>query len=97
LLCDVAETGLAVGAADGRCQAGPRAQLARRGEAGNVAYLGDHQHRGVAPHAAELAEHLDPIVALGERVDLAGGRLDLAVEVSDQGKRALEPPAGRLS
>ena len=68
-----------------------------RPEAGDVADLGDHQHRDVAADAADLAEHLDVVVVLGERVDLAGGQRDLAVEVSDQTEQALEAPARRVA
>jgi len=61
---DVPQPGFAVGAADGRREPRPRAQMAGGGEARHVADLGDDQHRGVAPDAADLAEHLDALVGL---------------------------------
>ena len=89
------EPGLAVAAADGRCQAGPRAQVASAGEAGDVADLGDDEHRGVAADAADLAEHVDAVVGLGALLDLGGRLVALAVEVVDQRDQAVEPPARR--
>src|SRR5207248_7922416 len=42
------------------------------GNRGDLADLGDDQHRGVAPDAADLAKHVDALVDLGTSVDLAG-------------------------
>jgi hypothetical protein len=64
-------------------QPGPGAELARRAESRDVADLRDHEHRGVAADAADLAEHVDARVMLGQSVDLAGGHPDLAIEVTD--------------
>ena len=55
--------------------------MSRRGEALDVADLGDDQHPEVAADAADLAEHRDAFVVLGELVDVGGERVDLAVEV----------------
>ena len=53
-----------------------------------------HEHRRVAADAADLAEHLHPLVGLGARVDLPGGGGDLAIKVTDQRQEAVQPPAG---
>ena len=90
---DVSQPGLAVGAADGGGEPGPRAEVPRVGEAGDVADFGDHQQRGVAADAADLAEHVDVGVLAGAPVDLGAGRVDLAGEVRDQRQQAVEPPA----
>ena len=58
-------------------------------EAGDVADLGDDQHRGVAPDAADLAQHVDAVIGLRSLLDLAGGRLDLAVKIADQRHQAV--------
>jgi hypothetical protein len=63
----------------------------------DVADLGDDQHRGVAPNAADLGQHVDAIIGLGALLDLGGGRLDLAVEVADQRDHAVQPPARRVA
>jgi hypothetical protein len=65
-----AEAVQSVRAAHGRGEPGPGAEVTGRGEARDVADLGDHQHRDVAPDAADLAEHLDVGVGLGAPVDL---------------------------
>jgi hypothetical protein len=46
-------------------QSRPRAQVAGGRKAGDVADLGDDQHRGVAADAADLAEHVDAVIGLG--------------------------------
>ena len=46
------------------------AHKCRRSEARHVADLGDHEHRRVAPDAADLAQHLHALVSLRARVDL---------------------------
>ncbi len=66
-------------------------------EAVDVADLGDDQHRGVAPNAAELGQHGDAIIGLGLLLDLAGGLFDLAVKVADQRHQAVQPPPGRVT
>ena len=96
---DVPQARPAVGAADGRRQPRPRAQMPGRREACDVADLGDDQHRRVAPNPADLTEHSDALVGLRASVDLAGGGGDLAVEVSDQRQQAVQPlarPVGQL-
>ena len=87
------EARFAVGAAHGRREPRPRAQVPGGREAVDLADLGDHEHRGVAPDAADLAQHLDALVGLRARVDLAGGGGDLAVEVTDQRHQAVQAPA----
>ena len=62
-------------------------------EAGDVADLGDDQHRGVAPDPADLGQHVDAIISFRSLLDLLGGGLDLAVEVADQRHQAVQPPA----
>jgi hypothetical protein len=71
--------------------------MAGAGEAGDVADLGDDQHRRVAPDAADLGQHVDAIIGLGALLDLARGVGDLAVEVVDQGDQAVQAPARRLA
>jgi hypothetical protein len=75
-------------------RARPRRTDAGGWEPSDIADLGDHEHRGVAPDPADLAEHLHPLVGLGARVDLTGGRGDLAIKVTDQRQEAVQPPAG---
>jgi hypothetical protein len=55
----VSQAGAQVRAAHRRGHARPRAQPPRALKAGDVADLGDHEHRNVARDAADLAEHLD--------------------------------------
>jgi hypothetical protein len=93
----VAEPCFAVGAADGGGEAGPGAQLAGAREPGDVADLGDDQHRGGAADATDLAEHLDVGILARARLDLDGGCGDLAVEVGDQREQAVQPPPWRLA
>src|SRR5262249_20803293 len=88
---DVAEPGLAVGAADGRSQPRPGAEVAGAAEAGDVADLGDHEHRDVATDAADLTEHLDVGVFLSARVDLAAGLLHLPLPALHDGHPAGAP------
>ena len=71
---DVPEAGFAVGAADGRGQPGPLAQVLGGREPFDLADLGDDQHRGVGADPADLAQQLDALVGFGALVDLAGGR-----------------------
>ena len=66
-------------------------------EAGDVADLGDHQHRGAAPDTTDLAEHLDSVIGLRALLDLGRGLLDLAVEIADQRDQALQPAAWRVA
>jgi hypothetical protein len=96
LVRDVAEPRAQVGAADGRGHPGPAAELPSCLEARDVADLDDHQHRDIAAHAADLAEHLDIRILLGAGVDLARGQVNLAREVGDQRERAVEPAARAL-
>ena len=65
-------------------------------EALDLACLRDHQHRRVRADRFQLDEDVDARVVLGERVDLAPGELDLAVEVIDQPEQAVEPATRRL-
>jgi hypothetical protein len=67
------------------------------GKRRDVADLGDDQHRGVAPDATDLGEHVDAVVGLGALVDLAGGLLDLAVKVADQRHQAVQAPPRRVA
>jgi hypothetical protein len=69
---DAPEAGFTVRAADGRCEPRPRAQVPRVGEPGDLAYLGDDQHRGVAPDTTNLGEDLNAVVGLRSLLDLLG-------------------------
>ena len=89
----MAEPGLAVGAADRRREPGPGAEVARAGEALDLADLGDDQHRDVAPDPTQLSQHLDARVVLCQPVDFCGQRVDLAIEVANQAQQQLEPVA----
>src|SRR4051794_41461041 len=65
-------------------------------EALDLADLGVHEHRRVAPDAADLAKHRQALVNLGAVVDLAGEQVDLTIEVVDQAQQAVEPLLRRL-
>ena len=71
--------------------------MAGAGKARDIADLGDDQHRGVAPDATDLSEHVDAIIGLGALVNLAGGLLDLAVKVADQRHQAVQAPPRRVA
>lgn len=71
--------------------------VAGRTEAFDLADLGDHEHGRVAADPPQLAEDVDARVVAGERVDLALGLLDLAIEVADQAEQAPESPPRRLA
>jgi hypothetical protein len=75
----------------------PTSTGAERSKAGDVGDLGDDQPRGVAPDAADLAEHVDAVVGFGALLDLLGGVIDLAVEVVDERDQAVQPPPRRLA
>jgi hypothetical protein len=66
-------------------------------EAGDLADLGDDQHRRVAPDTADLGEHVDAVIGLGALLDLGRGLLDLAVEVADQRDQAVQSPSRRVA
>jgi hypothetical protein len=71
--------------------------MAGRGEARDVADLGDDQHRGVAPDAADLGEPVDAVIGLGALVNFAGGLLALAVKVADQRHQAVQATPRRVA
>src|SRR5271166_326060 len=91
------ESHLLIGVAHPRCDPRPRAEMPGAWEAADLADLGDDQHRRVGANPADLAEHRDALVGLGARLDLPSRRRELAVEVIDQRKDALDSPAGRLA
>src|ERR1700684_375883 len=87
------EACFAVGAADGGCESGPRAEVRRVGDPVDLADLGDDQHRGVAANTSNLGEDVDAVVGFRSLLDLLGGLGDLAVEVLDQRHQAVQAPA----
>ena len=86
-----------VGLAVPRGEPGPRAQVSGRGEAGDVADLGDEHRR---PGRADPGNLLDrPIAGVGGQPggDPAGGQLDLQIEGVDQPAVGVDPgPVGDI-
>src|SRR4051794_41769667 len=60
-------------------------------EALDLADLGVHEHRRVAPDAADLAKHRQALVNLGAVVDLAGEQRDLTIEVVAHAQQSVDP------
>lgn len=65
-------------------------------ETGYITNLGDHEKGDEGPDAGDAGEDGDARVVLGAGLDLPLDRHELAVEIGDQGKQALEPAAGRF-
>src|SRR6185437_6701543 len=86
LLGDVPVVDRAVAAAHCRGEPGPGRELAGRGEAGDVADLGEQDQRGELPHAGQPGEDLDPRVGLRPLAYLQVEPVDGQLQGVDEGQ-----------